>query len=185
VTGLPSVGHPKTFWQSSETQPDQTMPKVQQDFNYVFDIAAPPRRVWAFLWDVQAMAGCIPGCEEVISRDENRAFLAKIRRKVGPFLIRMDLDVEVTECVEPERATMVITGLDKKLRSNLSQKLDFSLNGEPEGPSRIVMDTHFQLNGVLAALGTHLLRGHIRREMDNYVANVHRGIESCGSEAAS
>ena len=153
------------------------MPSVNQDFNHSFVIEAPPALVWKFLWDIQAMAGCIPGCGEVITRVENKTYLAKMRRKVGPFVIRMEMDIEVTECVEPKRVAVVVAGRDKKLRSKLSQTVAVALEGEPGGPSCIEVNTHFELSGVLASLGAILLKGHIQHEMDTFVKNIQAGIE--------
>ena len=153
------------------------MPSVNQDFNRSFGIEAPPALVWKFLWDIEAMAGCIPGCEEVITQVENKTYLAKMRRKIGPFVIRMEMDIEVTECVEPERVAMVVAGRDRKLKSKLSQTVTLALEGEPEGPSCIEVNTHLELSGVLASLGAILLRGHIQNEMDTFVKNVQAGIE--------
>jgi carbon monoxide dehydrogenase subunit G len=161
------------------------MPSISLDFNHDFEIEAPPVLVWKFLWDIQAMAGCIPGCEEVITQVENKTYLAKMRRKVGPFVIRMEMDIEVTECVEPERVAVVVAGRDNKLKSKLSQTLNVSLSGEPEGPSRVEIHTQFELSGVLAALGATLLKGHVKHEMDTFVKNVQTGIEEFKAQQAT
>ena len=54
------------------------MPSINQNFNHVFEIEAPPGQVWKFLWDIQAVAGCIPGCEEVITQEENKAYFETV-----------------------------------------------------------------------------------------------------------
>ncbi len=154
-------------------------------FVHSFDIEAAPKLVWSFLWNVQALTRCITGCEEVITRSENKAYFARIRRKVGPFLIRMELEIDVKTCVEPERIAVVVSGRDNKLRSKLSQELLLSLKGNPEGPSTVQIESDFELRGVLAALGKNLLRGHVRNEMNTFVENVRAGIEAFNLQQAS
>ncbi|MBO0707686.1 MAG: carbon monoxide dehydrogenase, partial [Candidatus Dormibacteraeota bacterium] len=48
----------------------------------VFEVGAPPDRVYAFLLDVEHIVGCVPGAELVETVDDN-TFKGRVRIKVG------------------------------------------------------------------------------------------------------
>jgi carbon monoxide dehydrogenase subunit G len=51
----------------------------------VFDIQAPPDRVWAYLTDPRQVVHCLPGAELTSVQDET-TFLGKVKVKVGPIV---------------------------------------------------------------------------------------------------
>ena len=51
----------------------------------VFDIQAPPARVWAYLTDPRQVVHCLPGAELTSVQDET-TFLGKVKVKVGPIV---------------------------------------------------------------------------------------------------
>tara|TARA_B100000949_G_scaffold186288_1_gene168486 strand:- start:111 stop:584 length:474 start_codon:yes stop_codon:yes gene_type:complete len=153
------------------------MPKVDENFEHEFEVSAQPEEVWAFLWDIEAMANCIPGCEEVSTLEEKKSYKVQMRRKVGPFLVRMEIDLVV---VESEYGRLIIvesTGRDKKLRSELRQRVRISLSPKDGSGSHVGIQTRFQLSGVLATLGWTLLSGHIYAELNQFVEVVKNKIE--------
>ena len=161
------------------------MPSINQQFKHDFEVEATPEVVWSFLWDVEAMGRCIPGCEEVLVREENKDYLARLRRKVGPFVIRMEMDITVVESEAPQRIVMDVTGRDKRLRSQLRQHITVTLGLVGEGRTHVDFDTQFELSGVLATLGWTLLSGHIHQEIDTFVADVQTGIEEYKAKISS
>jgi len=140
-------------------------------------------RAWAFLWDLEAVAKCIPGCEEVLTQEPGVSYKARVRRNVGPFLIRLELNIGVTESVPLERIQVVVSGEDKRLRSNVQQNVTVSLNDFGNSQCQIEIITDFQLSGMLAALGEGLLAGQIRQEIDTFVGSVKKTLQERASEA--
>lgn len=153
------------------------MPKVDQHFNHAFEVEARPEQVWSFLWDIEAMANCIPGCEEVATLEEKKSYKASMRRKVGPFLVRMAVDLAIAESEPNRRIVVESTGRDTKLRSELNQRVTIQLSEAGDSGSRVEIETEFQLSGVLATLGWTLLSGHIHSELDQFVDTVKARIE--------
>ncbi len=153
------------------------MRSIDEQFEHDFEVEAAVEGVWAFLWDIEAMARCMPGCEEVVTGEEKKAYTAHMRRKIGPFVIRMVMEIAVIDCEAPRRLVVEVSGRDKKLRSELSQRVTVTLGEASEGRSRVDIHTRFKLSGVLATLGWSLLSGHIQQELDAFVGKVQAGIE--------
>ncbi len=63
------------------------------ELHRVIELAASPIAVWERLWDIHALAGCIPGCGDVEAIEERRRYRATIRDKVGPFRIAIPLEI--------------------------------------------------------------------------------------------
>jgi len=156
---------------------------MQQAMQHAFVVDTTRDRAWAFLWDLEAVAKCIPGCEEVLTQEPGVSYKARVRRNVGPFLIRLELNIGVTESVPLERIQVVVSGEDKRLRSNVQQNVTVSLNDFGNSQCQIEIITDFQLSGMLAALGEGLLAGQIRQEIDTFVGSVKKTLQERASEA--
>ena len=150
---------------------------------HTFVVDTNRKRAWAFLWDLEAVAKCIPGCEEVLTQEPGVSYKARVRRNVGPFLIRLELNIGVTESVPLERIQVVVSGEDKRLRSKVQQNITVSLNDLANSQCQIEIDTDFRLSGMLAALGEGLLAGQIRQELDSFIGSVQNALQERASEA--
>lgn len=154
---------------------------MQQELHHSFVVAGTREQAWSFLWNIEAVARCIPGCEEVIVLDPGTAYKARVRRHVGPFLIRLDLDITVVRCDPFQGIQVEVSGEDKRLRSQVRQKIIVSLT-EGEGETcRIGLETHFQLSGLLASLGERLLGGQVQQELDLFAGCVQEGLEQAAA----
>lgn len=156
---------------------------MQQSMQHAFVVDTTRDRAWAFLWDLEAVAKCIPGCEEVLAQEPSVSYKARVRRHVGPFLIRFELDIAVIESVPSERIQVVVSGEDKRLRSNVQQNIAVLLNDFGNSQCQIEIITDFRLSGMLASLGEGLLGGQIRQEIDTFVESVKKTLQERASEA--
>jgi carbon monoxide dehydrogenase subunit G len=149
---------------------------MEKEITHSFDIVASARQVWEFLWDVEAMAHCVPGCEETSVVEEGRIYKAKVRRKVGPFYIRFELDIEVVESVLEQKTVVKISGRDKRLRSEIKQTITTTLKENNDRSTSVSINTVFHLSGVLASLGWSLLQGHIYQTLDETVDAIRESL---------
>jgi len=134
------------------------------------------------LWDLEAVAKCVPGCEEVLTQEPSVSYKARVRRNVGPFLIRFELDITVIATLPLERIQVAVSGEDKRLRSKVQQNITVSLNDVGNGRCQIEIITDFRLSGMLATLGEGLLAGQIRQEIDTFVGSVQNALQERVSE---
>lgn len=154
---------------------------MQQEIQHAFVVEASRDQAWAFLLDIGAVAKCIPGCTEVLVQDPGKSYKARVRRNVGPFLIRFELDISVVESAPPERIQVVVSGEDKRLRSQIQQNISVSLKNLTDRQCKIEIATNFQLSGMLASLGEGLLGGQIRQELDTFVGSLRNALQERAS----
>ena len=54
-------------------------------------IARPVEKVWEFLWDIEKLSRCIPGCQGVKTVKEREKYELNIKDSVGPITVQFEL----------------------------------------------------------------------------------------------
>jgi uncharacterized protein len=137
----------------------------------VIELPASPAVVRERLWDIAALARCIPGCDGIESVEERKRYRATIRDRVGPFRIAIPLDVTVDDTA-PDRLSVNATGRDAALGSPVKVALTVTLEGQPEGGSRLRMDGQAEIAGKLAALGQGVIQRKTKDVLDQFATNL-------------
>lgn len=150
---------------------------MHQELKHSFSVGTTCDRAWSFLWNIKAVAQCIPGCEEVLAQERVACYRARLRRHVGPFLIRFDLDILVERSIPPHYIQVTVSGEDKRLRSQLQQSVNISLKEVEDGRCEIELVSSFELSGMLTSLGERLLRAQIQRELDLFASCVQSNLD--------
>jgi carbon monoxide dehydrogenase subunit G len=149
----------------------------------VIDLAAPPARAWTLLWDVPALTGCLPGCQEVTELEPRRRYRATIRDRVGPFRVSIPLDVAVESVVEGERIAVAASGRDTVLGSPMKVRLAVDLVPR-DGGSRLTVHGESELGGKLAALGQAVAERKTRETLDRFAENLEARLGGAPDAAA-
>lgn len=122
-----------------------------------FDVGAPPDKVYAYLLDVNRVAGCVPGAElsEVVDPD---TFKGRVKIKVGPISVAYNgtariverdqaahtakLQAEGKETTGPgsARATALMTVAQAGSGSQVTIETDFAVAGRVANFGRGVME---------------------------------------------
>jgi carbon monoxide dehydrogenase subunit G len=90
-------------------------------------VQVPRQNVWEFLWDVPRLTSCMPGCEAVQEIEPGTRYQAVVRDKVGPFMVRVPLAVEVLEATAPVRLRARAQGRDVAVQSLVKVELTLVL----------------------------------------------------------
>jgi carbon monoxide dehydrogenase subunit G len=151
--------------------------------NRVIDLPASREKTWTLLWDVGALAGCLPGCEDVIEIEPRRRYRATIRDRVGPFRVSIPLDVGVETVVDGERLTFAASGRDSALGSPVKVRLAVAL-ADATGGVRLTLDGEGELGGKLAMLGQAVATRKARETLDRFAENLTRLLGGGAGAAA-
>src|ERR1700722_4140284 len=85
---------------------------MQVNLTENLDLEASPEEVWKLLRDVPRLAALLPGVESVTGSQQTETYTATVTDRIGPFKISMNLDLRVTESVEPSLLKASIAGAD-------------------------------------------------------------------------
>jgi carbon monoxide dehydrogenase subunit G len=127
-------------------------------FKGAVEIQAPRDRVWAFLMDPDQVGPCGPGVESVEVVDETH-FKAKAKVGIGFISARFNIDMEIAERDEPNRA--VIKARGQAPGSAVDATATMALRDGEAGPGATVMDwdADVMIGGTIASVGARLIEG--------------------------
>lgn len=149
------------------------------------DIRLPvaPADAWKALWDVAALAGCIPGCGEVEEIEPRRRYRAVVRDRVGPFKVTIPLDVVIDAIDEGARLSVTASGRDSMLGSPVKVRMTVALD-PADGGTRLALRGAGEVGGKLAALGQAVTQRKTRETLDRFAVNLERLLGGAGDAAA-
>lgn len=128
-------------------------------------ITAPRAAVWARLLDPDAVAQAAPGVESVEPIDDHH-FKVITGLGIGAMRLKFTLEVELSDIVEPESASMRARG--KAPGSVVDVQTAIRL--DETGPSETQL--HWQatatISGTVASLGSRLLESAARKLTDDF-----------------
>ena len=149
---------------------------VTQQIEHSFLVEAERRQVWTFIWDVQAVARCIPGCQQVETLEEGKTYRALVQRKLGPFSFGIELDIAVVETRPPEYLRVEVSGNDRRLRSQVREVISLGLQGDTDRRTTVTVAGTFTLTGLLASLNKHLIEAQVGQVLEDFTSTLQKAI---------
>jgi uncharacterized protein len=137
---------------------------MQLTATYTF--AAPPARVWDVLMDTTAIAGCVPGCQELTPLGNDR-FRAKMAVVVAAVTGNFDATIELADKAPPSGYTLHVDG---QSRAGFVKGSTRIVLVEVEGNTRVDVSADVQVGGPVARVGQRLLEGVGKGMMDRFFA---------------
>lgn len=130
------------------------------EFSGTQTMAAPIENVWAFLMDVNQVAGCAPGFQslEVLEEEHWKAVVAV---GVGAVKAKFTLDVTRPEASAPDH--MVVKARGKAPGSAVDMTGDMQLTALDTGDTRMDWKASVVVSGTIASVGARLLSGTAER----------------------
>jgi carbon monoxide dehydrogenase subunit G len=96
-------------------------------FERQVQVEASRQEVWGLLWDVPRVVNCVPGCETAEEIEPYQRYRATVREKVGPFQVRIPLDIDILENTAPQRLVAKASGREGKVQSHVKVEIDLTL----------------------------------------------------------
>jgi carbon monoxide dehydrogenase subunit G len=135
---------------------------------------APIDEVWKLLRDTPRLTGLLPGVENVAALSEAgvEAYAARVSEKVGPFKVTMNLEVRVTEIIEPSLLKAAIKGGDAIGMNRITGSMQVGLNTAPSG-TLMHFEASIEILGKLATLGAAPIRRRTTQAFAEFVQKIH------------
>ncbi len=136
-------------------------------------IGAPADEVWKLLRDTKRLTGLLPGVENVepLNEDGKESYAAKVSERIGPFKITMNLDVRVTEAVEPSLLKASLKGSDSMGLNRMTGSMQVALSQAALG-TRMHFQASIEILGKLATLGAVPIRRRTTQLFGEFAKNI-------------
>jgi uncharacterized protein len=123
--------------------------KVREEFV----IAESPQTLWEFFEQLDEVARCVPGVEEVTVVDADNSRV-KLTQALGPMTATFDVKMRIT-ARDPGRS-MEFTAVGRSVRGaagNVRATHTVHLHDETEGSTRVALEGDLALGGMLGSVG--------------------------------
>lgn len=144
-------------------------------------LKAPHSRVWSLFQNPERLFALVPGFRETRVVEDGRRYAAEVQESLGPFRVKFQLDIEITEMEEGRSLKARVTGKDT-LGGTLRQDLHVELEEAGAEETRLRMKTDVALMGKLAGLGAGLVNRKAQSLMEEFAANIRAALEGTPDE---
>jgi carbon monoxide dehydrogenase subunit G len=142
-------------------------------------LSASIEEVWKLLRDTSRLTGLLPGVESVapLQVEGKEAYTAKVSEKIGPFKITMNLEVRVTEAVEPSLLKATIKGADSMGLNRMTGSMQVALSPALPG-TQMHFEASIEILGKLATLGAVPIRRRTTQVFVEFAKNIQGQFEA-------
>lgn len=131
------------------------------DFERSLEVGRSPAECWGVLTDVQRVANWVTVVGEVQESEHLKAYGAVLEDQFGPFKLRADLDIQVTDLDEGTSIAFRAKGEDRAVSTSIV--VDGSLSLEPAAAGTTIhVKGRWNVIGTVATMGS----GTIRKKAD-------------------
>ena len=140
---------------------------MELDFSGAPLITAPRSMVFQRLLDPDAVAAAAPGVESIEPVGDHH-FRVSSAFGVGAIRLQFSLDIELSDIVEPERATMRAYGEAPGSMVDVHTSIRLEEKGPPPVQTQLHWEARATINGMLAKLPGRMVEGAVRKLTDEF-----------------
>jgi len=147
-------------------------------FQGKLSIARPVEKVWEFLWNIEKLTSCIPGCESVKTIKEKEKYELKVKDSVGPITVHLELLADVKKLEPLKSIEIAMEGKDFRA-GGVRQTMTLVLTAKGS-ESEIDFETDVNVFGRLGTLGYPFVKKKAETVINEFSENVKSAIEANG-----
>jgi carbon monoxide dehydrogenase subunit G len=138
-------------------------------------IARPIEKVWEFLWDIEKLSKCIPGCQAVKTLKERERYELSVKDSVGPITVQLELLADVKKIEPLKRIEIAMQGKDFKA-GGVRQTMALALASK-DNETQVDFETDVNVFGRLGTLGYPFVKKKAEAVIKEFGDNVKGAIE--------
>lgn len=136
------------------------------------DVTAGRQQCWSTLTDVPqlvAWVSVLERGEEVAPLDRYTAVLAD---RLGPFKLRADVDIKLTDVRPGEHVVVRAEGEDRQVGSRIVVDAVLDIADRAAGGSTVAVNGAYEVSGRVASMGSGTIRKKADKILDEFFAHV-------------
>jgi hypothetical protein len=136
-----------------------------------FTVKAPIKKLWDTLFDVQALAACLPGTEKIEQLDD-KTYDVTMKQKVGIIKVTMKGKQTLTKVEAPTHLEMEGEAEDVTKLGRMKDKVTMDLKELSGGEVEISYNIDVSMVGKLAMFGDRVMRSKAVEIEREFVKNL-------------
>ena len=145
-------------------------------FDRAFHSSQSPAQCWTVLTDVDRLADWVDIVNDVTVHDYLKSYGATLEDRIGPFRLRADLDIAVTDARDAELIAFEATGQDRQVGSRLTIRAAMTLS-PADGGTAVRFDGMYAVEGRVATVGGPMIRRKAEAILEKFIARAERELE--------
>jgi carbon monoxide dehydrogenase subunit G len=145
-------------------------------FEDTITIAAPAPKVWGSLLDVNVIAACMPGVEDVVQIDD-RTFDGTIAASVGPIAGKFAFRAHIVDSDPPREMKGEVKGTDSVTKSTIDAVMAMKLDAITPQETALAYHATVDVHGRLAILGEMILRATGALMVEEFTKRLRQQLE--------
>lgn len=141
------------------------MPRTE--FHRDLTVKAAPTDAWEALIDVPRLVGWVSIVEDAVEIEHLSKYTAVLMDRLGPFKLRADLDVTVSDVQDGRSLKVKAVGEDRQVGSRLLIIATMEVRPEEQG-STVVVDGVYEVTGKVASMGSGTINKKAEKVMDEF-----------------
>jgi carbon monoxide dehydrogenase subunit G len=130
---------------------------MKVELEKAFALPGSPEAAWAFLQDVEAVAGCMPGAK-ITERLAGGGYKGTVTVRLGPATMTFRGELQVRDVDAAARSLRLIgKGTDSTGTSGASMELDARIESAGDGASQLVGKSEVTMSGKAATFGGRMM----------------------------
>lgn len=147
----------------------------RSEFYRDITVASTTDQAWESLTDVPQLIGWVGIIEEAETIEPLSRYTAVLMDRLGPFKLRADLDITVTDVEEGSSLRVRAAGEDRQVGSRLSVDATMTIAPAPAGAT-VTFDGAYEVSGRVASMGAGTINKKAEKIMGEFFAAVQQHL---------
>lgn len=140
------------------------------------EVRAAPEAAWTALLDIDRLVAWVSILEQAAVQEPLARYSATLADRLGPFKLRADLAIAVSDAEPPRFVRVKAAGEDRQVSSRISVEATVAL--EPAGTgTRLEVAGHYEVTGRVATLGAGTIHKKAERVLEEFFTNAARELD--------
>jgi carbon monoxide dehydrogenase subunit G len=144
-------------------------------FSRELGLAVPAGNCWEALIDVPTLVSWISVLHEAQEIEPLQQYSAVLMDKVGPFSLKADLDITLSDVQPGSHVRLRAAGEDRQVGSRITVDAEVKL-ADTGGGSALSVQGSYEVAGRVATLGAGTIRKKADKLMDEFFRNLKRAL---------
>lgn len=149
------------------------MPTVS--FDRELTVPASPEDAWATLSDVDRLVSWVSVLHQATVISELERYTAVLEDRLGPFKLKADLDIQLTEVRPPAHVLVRASGEDRQVASRISVDVRMRIE-EKDGGSLVSVAGTYEVAGRVATMGSSTIQKKAEKILDEFFLHAEREL---------
>jgi uncharacterized protein len=144
----------------------------RSSFTRELTVSADPEKCWSTLTDVPLLVGWISVVEQAQELVPLERYSAVLMDRLGPFKLRADLDITLSDVVLGRHVVVRAEGEDRQVGSRVVVDAALDLESRAEGGSVVRVAGSYEVTGRVASMGSGTIRKKADKILDEFFGHV-------------